>query len=549
MKKSLLVKISVLLIVTVLSYCVFWFFKAGQSEKAFYRFLSEASTFISTEEIKVSGFPTKQKFLVKNAKISLNSGVFRNHKILVGEAELETGIFDSNYQVKIIGPVKLEEADNAGHVLEVKLNSEPKIQLTLAGGSIANFSYNDAGYIVSDETNNNIFASAATDIKITSSADKSGKILINVNGNIDGIESFDIADIFKNLFEKKLVESLKNDEIKIALPTGFRASEAKSSFIQYHQAKLASASAALSADNSQPNPDPANPNPTINPSQNPTPAPNQPDQAPVQNQPAASAASAATVPSSQATAPENSTLVPAPTPPSVPVAKGKLKFDFVIEIVGGTEAAPVSIGQESESAATSSHLLRISEIKFTRGTYEIALNGSLTKNPDDSLPSGGLSIKISDFGAMLADFDYGIEKLLVGAEKYSEIAKPKTDFSETSAKPENKDAVTGGNTSQPESGNQQAVVKSAQNPEIPSDPTSLATNAEQPLISQSYNMNDYYSFFLIRFADLYQPISTELALKNTVTKENIAQFDIRREKNLEFFVNETPIREVLGRLQ
>jgi hypothetical protein len=32
-----------------------------------------------------------------------------------------------------------------------------------------------------------------------------------------------------------------------------------------------------------------------------------------------------------------------------------------------------------------------------------------------------------------------------------------------------------------------------------------------------------------------------------VSKDNVAQFDVRREKNLDFLVNETPMREVLGK--
>ena len=38
-----------------------------------------------------------------------------------------------------------------------------------------------------------------------------------------------------------------------------------------------------------------------------------------------------------------------------------------------------------------------------------------------------------------------------------------------------------------------------------------------------------------------------MAAKNPVSKGDVAVFDIRREKNLEFLINETSIREVLGK--
>jgi hypothetical protein len=42
-------------------------------------------------------------------------------------------------------------------------------------------------------------------------------------------------------------------------------------------------------------------------------------------------------------------------------------------------------------------------------------------------------------------------------------------------------------------------------------------------------------------------VSREISAKNPVTKENIAQFDVRREKNLDYIVNEISIHEILGK--
>jgi hypothetical protein len=42
-------------------------------------------------------------------------------------------------------------------------------------------------------------------------------------------------------------------------------------------------------------------------------------------------------------------------------------------------------------------------------------------------------------------------------------------------------------------------------------------------------------------------VTKELTSKNPLSKDDVAVFDIRREKNIEFLINETPMREILGK--
>jgi hypothetical protein len=56
-----------------------------------------------------------------------------------------------------------------------------------------------------------------------------------------------------------------------------------------------------------------------------------------------------------------------------------------------------------------------------------------------------------------------------------------------------------------------------------------------------------YQDFLKKISAGLPNVSKELAAKNQLSKDNTAIFDMRREKNLEFVINETPLREVLGK--
>ena len=75
MKKGLIIKLAIVLIVLVLSYCVFWFFKAGQSEKQINKFIADNSAHISAGEVSVSGFPVAQRISISDLKIVISTPV------------------------------------------------------------------------------------------------------------------------------------------------------------------------------------------------------------------------------------------------------------------------------------------------------------------------------------------------------------------------------------------------------------------------------------------------------------------------------------------
>ena len=83
MKKGLIIKLAIVLVVLVLSYCVFWFYKAGQSEKQINKFIADNSANISAGEISVTGFPVGQKIIVSDLKITVPVNLVAKRQIII----------------------------------------------------------------------------------------------------------------------------------------------------------------------------------------------------------------------------------------------------------------------------------------------------------------------------------------------------------------------------------------------------------------------------------------------------------------------------------
>jgi hypothetical protein len=77
----------------------------------------------------------------------------------------------------------------------------------------------------------------------------------------------------------------------------------------------------------------------------------------------------------------------------------------------------------------------------------------------------------------------------------------------------------------------------------------LAAPDAQPtdLANNNNSAQDAYNNLIKKIGLNLKPVAIELAAKNKLTKDDDFVFDVRREKNLEFLINETPIREILGK--
>jgi len=156
-------------------------------------------------------------------------------------------------------------------------------------------------------------------------------------------------------------------------------------------------------------------------------------------------------------------------------------------------ALPFDPAQMQESPTQYSRAIKVNHLEFSNSLYKIIINGQVNSFQDDNLPSGFITIKVENSAALLSYLSSG----------FAQIAEQKK------ASPE--------------------------------------VQQSSDLSTQSSAQGGAYQDFLKRIASGISSVSTELAAKNQLTKDNIAVFDMRREKNLEFVINETPLREVLGK--
>lgn len=222
---------------------------------------------------------------------------------------------------------------------------------------------------------------------------------------------------------------------------------------------------------------------------------------PVSSNPAGVVANNAEAKPSNAPTTDASQVPPAVAPQQVPatiadsnIVKSNVTIDIDYVFAGSENQAPIPSdpNQVQEIAVKSNKNLKINNIEFSNPLYKILVNGQLKILQDDNLPSGGISIKVENI-------DNLVNHIVKELEQITSQTKPSV--------------------------------------ENPTTETSVADASVQ----------ESYKNFLRRIAINLPSVNREIASKNPVSKENIAQYDLRREKNLDFIINEISIHEVLGK--
>jgi hypothetical protein len=501
MSKNIVVKLIILLVVSALVYSVFWFFKVGQVEKQVKNFISKNSANISVGDISVSGFPLSQKITIHDLKFTIPSPLFNKRQVIVKMLEAKTGIFSSEFIVTLPEPVTV---DSEGNIMTVEFTKEPEIKASISEGRIYKFSYHDFGYKISDIDKNVVYAATSSVLNLESTVADDDKITTKVTADIKEIEGFNVLDVYKNAFEKKVTEGIKTGEIILgnsaavvapvpSAASGDVAVATGEATATTTTATATAAPASVSTDTAAANiPDPAT-------------APQANVVTPTNLNPAAAPAVAA-IPVAPDGTPAPVALIP--TPADIAAAamaaataniqvKSNLMIDFeYIMSPNQTEQQaqiPTDPTQIQEAPVQYSKVIKINNLDFSNSLYKILINGEMNTLADDNMPSGSVTVKVEKIDALIAHISSGFTQMV-------EQKKPASTEIQTS------DLTVSGMPTQ-----------------------------------------DSYQDFLKRVATNIGAVSKELAAKNPVSKDDIAEFDIRREKNLEFLVNETSIREILGK--
>ncbi len=466
MSKNALVKFVILLVVVTLVYSVFWFFKTGQLHKQVENFINQNSNYVSVGEIAVSGFPLTQTVTIKDLKFTLPGALLSKRQTLVKHLEAKAGIFSSDFTVTLPEGVSVQDSDNVASAVE--FSKEPEISVSVVDGRISKFSYLDFGYRISDLEKNTIYAASSSTITLESVIGAEDKVTTKISANIKDIEGFDVVDIYKNVFEKKITEGLKTGEIILGSAT---------------VATDPAAAPAVAADGSVVAPAPAADAASVL-------------AAPIAAADAAAVAAEAPVAPIDPTAPAKADDKLAATATDTNLVKSNFMAEIEYSLMPNKDdqkaQIPTDPTQIQEVPAQHNKVIKVTSLEFSNPLYKVSMNGEMNALADDNMPSGSLAIKVEKI-------DNLINHLVLHLGQMTE-KKPVT-----------------------------TEVQSVD----------LAGNGTLT--------EDAYQNFLKKFSASLGLVAKEVAAKNAVSKDDVAQFDIRREKNLEFLVNETSIREILGK--
>jgi len=522
MKKGLIIKLAIVLIVLVLSYCVFWFYKAGQSEKQINKFIADNSAHISAGEIAVSGFPVGQKIVISDLKIIVPVNLVAKRQIIIKKLEASAGIFSNNFVVNFVDSVKLQDLENSGDVFDVEFVSNPEIIISLLGGTISKFQYNDAGFKVLDTEKNIVNSSTGTSVLSENSVDEADKRINKINISFKELEGYAVFDLYKNLLDKKVVEGIKTEEIKVNVGQIIDQTN-----IQQLTAPLAQDQANLAVQNNLNQPQPSAqmvaPQAPQIPANNGQEAVNR--AVDMANNVANNAQPAPTpaVPPMPEVQPATANIDPNQVPPvnvdpnqmpqdpsqasqladaiaNSAMIKSNVTIDIVITLTPSvkqdqSETPPTDPTQIQELPVQYVQNVKINNVELSNSLYKINVTGDFINASDDNYPSGGITLKVEKITNL-------VNQLRSQFKQLSQSKKPAT----------------------------------------PVGGVDLVNDQ-----SQQQNQIQNYDIFLNNISEKLNEVSNEIALKNSASKDDIAQFDIRREKNLEFLVNEVSVREIIGK--
>lgn len=560
MIKKIFFRIVIMLFIASASYGIFWFFKVGQVEKQIDRFVSENSSFISVGNISSSGFPLMQKITISDLKFTIPNSVLDGRQVVIKNLTAQAEILSSDFSVTI--PEKVTLQDNENNIFTVEFAKDPTIAMAIANDEIVKFNYNDFGYRILDEKGNIIYAAGSTSFNYSSAIDEMEEITSKISVKVKDIENFDVLDIYKNAVEEKIINNIKTGELVlgnidgsfdsdnssssikesvVAVDNGKKESVAKAAKEAVAKVKEAVDIAKKTEIVATKEASPKIEGKKVN-NDNKV-AENNPPVAVVTHTKPSNAADLASEEKSQEAVEKPIIAEGAVTEDAANIADNNIEnnvekvsledletvvnnsdiiksnFSFEIEYIltpvsvadNLSEASKASVQDSSDNHAPIpnassavvddlplrySRSVKITSLEFSNPLYKIFIDGELNIYNDDNKPSGFVTLKVEKPDVLVNYMVNGFENIV-----------------------KDRSGVTVEN--------------------IGVTTSDLADNGS--------SVDDSYLKFLEQFSAGLPAVSKELAIKNSASNDNISEYKIRREKNLEFLINETSMREILGK--
>lgn len=498
MSKKLIIKLIIVLVVAALVYSLFWFFKVSQIEKQISKFANQNSAYVSVGEISASGFPLNQNITIKNLKFSIPNAAFGGNQIIVKHLEAKAGIFDANFTINLERDVLLQTLEGKESIVEFE--TKPTMTALIEDGLISNISYEDSGYKIYDNERALMYSATQSSFSVKILNVFNEEIITKINASVQGVEGFDVIDIYKNAFEKDIIDGIKTGEIVLGnLPMDMTLNNAV--VATENPDDLATevvtdkvVKAELEVENQNASKVVA---------------------ADVKSETNGKIAAAMDIDPTLITADDkieevlNEAALPEDLLGDLDNAKivekvaeiKPVKNNFVVNIeyiltpnkTSQEIDIPFDPTQIQDIPVQYSKSIKINTLVNTNVNYEISIDGGINSLPDDGLPSGSLNLTIKHMD-MLTNYL---------SQSFADIAAGK---------------------------------------DIGADEVQAVDLMENEL-----EEDNSYNDFLIKLSVSMKAVAKELSEKSELTKDEMAHFTIKREKNLDFLVNESSIREILGK--
>jgi hypothetical protein len=521
MSKGIAIKSLIVLIVLALLYSVSWFFYAGQVEKKINNFVRENASNISVGEIAISGFPFSQTVSIADVTFTIPSPAFDKYQTTIKQIEAHSKVFSSNFTIEILDQIVIQEADevNVGYV---EFSRNPEITLSIADGIISKFSYADKGYSIVNEDKISVYLANSSIVSFKSTKTKKGHIQNKLDINISGLEGFDILSLYKNVMEKNILDGIKTGEIAI---NNITEEENEPDMTT----PLASTdNEALDIDTQTEVTD----NEEI-------PTAEIDDETNQDDTSFASLEDAILDDELVSDILEEENVITEDT---------SLKSDLSVNIE--YELTPNYTDENSNSDSLQIHrvpthynkITHINNFRFNNQFYTILINGKTHSSDDDTMPSGAITVTVENMHHLSNHLEVGLTKISNAQISHEQSAEDRL----------------------PNLG--QKLIETLEDTQIGEEEPPLTLQALVPELEDSEMLVDSqqeeqiedsiapevartpYQTFLDNITNNLLAISTEIAQKNQLTEGDSAVFDVRREKNIEILINETPMREILGKI-
>lgn len=517
--KNSAIKIAIAVVLLVIIYIGIWFFQASKIEQIANQYLKNHSETITAESVSVSGFPLQKKLEIVNLKVSLTNkfnkkDLFQQekHYILVKKIDAISGVFSSDFEVAFDEDVTLVENVNAKDsvIFSLSFNSVPKTSFKIDQGYITNFEYQDQGFKMKDLAKTDVLEAKSNILKITvAKEEEKDKVKITLNSNSIN------APLFSKIFKENILTSFIGNENNIinfknigSVATADILNTPAGEPVKTDNQEVKENNVATAQEQS------GNVKAVVSPVDNPV------------NVVASGNGNVNKI----AKITQEINRVP---------LESNLTIDLDLELANSKEVLlpvpPVANSNNNKiDDKVKAHKVTINKMELKNAQFTLSINGQVQLASDDTKPFGSVTLKLENF--------QNVKNIVANIFGITSNQNSQNNIFQESA-PANPIPLN------PDSANSQQNIenKIVTSPEATvTSPEAIKTNTateEAKTLVDSQVENPIFTAISVLFSAI-----EENARKNPLTQENLLVFDITREKNIEFIINETPTREILGKI-